>query len=140
MSPFAFGHLHGPGHVAHVVDGVKDAEDVNAVALGQHHEFLNDVVGIVLVADDVLAAQQHLEGGVGHLFLQLADALPGVLVEEAHGRVKGGPAPHLHRVIAHLVQLLGDGQHVVGAHPRGQQGLVRVAQDGVGDFDWCGFH
>jgi len=55
------------------------------------------------------------------------------LVQEAHGDVEGGAAPHLdgeglvqrvRRVVRHVV-------HVDGAHPCSQQGLMRVAPGGV---------
>ena len=87
---------HGHLHVADVVERVEDAEDVDAPGVRLLDELLQDVVGVVPVADDVLPAQQHLEGGVGHLLLQLGDALPGVLLQEAEAGVEGGPAPHLH--------------------------------------------
>src|SRR5690606_27782383 len=40
------------------------------------------------------------------------------------------------RPVADAVQLVADRQHVLGAHAGGQQGLVGVAQDGVGDGDF----
>jgi len=125
VGAFPLDDLGGPAHVAHVVQGVKDAKDVDAVLVGLDHETVQDVVGVMFVADDVLAAQQHLERGVGHVGLELTNPLPGVLVEKAHGRVKGSTTPHLDRPIANMVQFGGDGHrfgadHVVGAHARGQ--------------------
>jgi hypothetical protein len=121
VRPDLLGHLHGPAHVAHVVQGVKDAEDVNAVGVGPPHEALHDVVRVVAVAHHILPPQEHLEAGAGHGLPQAAEALPGVLIQEAHGGVKGRAAPHLHRPEPHPVQFLGDGQHVLQAHPRRQE-------------------
>ena len=59
------------------------------------HEVLHHVVGIVLVAQDVLAAEQHLQLGVGQALAQLAQALPGVFVQKAQAGVEGGAAPAL---------------------------------------------
>jgi hypothetical protein len=78
-------HLDGPAHVAHVVERVENAKDVDAVGVGADDKALQDVVGIVLVADDVLAAQQHHEGRVGYAGFEPSNALPGVLIQKAHG-------------------------------------------------------
>ena len=61
--------------------------------------------------------------------------LPGGLVEEAVGHVEGGAAPHLQgeAVVQDLCRALGGLEHVAGAHPGGQQGLVGVPHGGVGD-------
>ena len=47
------------------------------------------------VAQDVLAAEQHLQLGVGQALFQGAQALPGVFVQKAHAHVEGGAAPAL---------------------------------------------
>ena len=64
-----------------------------------------------------------------------AETVPGVFLEEAHGGVKGGAAPHFHgEEIGGAVGVgLGDGEHVVGAHAGRDEGLVRVAHGGVSD-------
>ena len=120
--------------VAKVVDGVEDAEDVHAVLNRELAELIDDIVGVVAVAYDVLAAEQHLEGRLLEALLELAQALPGVLAEKAEGGVEGGAAPDLDAVEAGLVHLGRDGDHVLGAHARGEQRLVAVAHGGVGDF------
>ena len=95
----------------------------------------DDVVGIVRVADRVRAAQEHLETDVRHALAQQAQALPRIFAEEAHRRVEGRAAPHfqreqLRRAARHRAR---DRQHVVGAHARRHQRLVRVAERRVGD-------
>ena len=112
-----------------VVERVEDAEHVDAALLGLLAEVLDGVVRQRLVGDAVGAAQQHLEGDVGHGFPQLAQAVPRVLVQEAHGHVEGGAAPALERVGAGVGDggLLGRVEQVDGAHARRQQRLVRVA-------------
>ena len=92
------------------------------------------------VADDVLAAQQHLQGRALDMVLDDAQALPGVFVEEAQAGVERGAAPALQRVVADLVDLLEDRHDVGGAHAGGPQRLVGVAQGGVGDPDASGSH
>ena len=113
----------------------KHPEHVDAGLGGQADELPDHVVGVVAVAHHVLAPQEHLQAGVGHGRLERAHPLPGVLVQEAHHGVEGGPAPHLQRPVSGSVELVGDGEHVLGAHARGQQRLVGVAQHDIGDVD-----
>ena len=60
---------------------------------------------------------------------------PGVFVQEAHGDVEGGAAPHFQavQIVQPVRDEVGDRQHVVGAHARGQQRLVGIAEGGVGE-------
>ncbi len=77
------------------VEGVEDPEDVDPGAGGLPNERLHDVVGVVRVADGVGSAEKHLEEDVGDPAPEELQALPGVLVEEPHGHVERGAAPHL---------------------------------------------
>jgi hypothetical protein len=67
--------------------------------------------------------------------LSSAQALPGVFAQIANAGIEGGAAPGLQRPIADLIELVGDGQHVVDAHARREQRLMSVAQDDVGDTE-----
>ena len=127
--------LHGHLHARHPVQGVEDAEHVDAALGGLLHEGAHQIVGIVGVAHQIGAAQQHLERDVGDLLPQQAQALPRGLVEEAVGHVEGGAAPHFQREavpqdIGHTVGAL---DHVAGTHTGGQQALVGVPHGGVGE-------
>ena len=125
--------LQGGLHIARVVHGVEDAEHVHAVFDGALDEALHHVIGVVAVAEQVLAAEQHLQRGLGHRLFQLAQADPRVLAEKADAGVKGGAAPALQRAVADVVQLSGNGQHIVETQTGGEQGLVGVAQDDIGN-------
>ncbi|SXG01793.1 Uncharacterised protein [Klebsiella variicola] len=125
--------LQGGLHVARVVHGVEDAEDVHAVFDGALHEALHHVIGVVAVAEQVLAAEQHLQRGLRHRLFQLAQADPRVLAEEADAGVKGGAAPALKGAVADVIQLSGDREHIVETQTGGEQGLVGVAQDDIGN-------
>ena len=127
------GGLDGRLQVAGIVQGIEDADDVDAVLDGQAGELIHHVVGVVAIAQYVLAAEQHLQLGVGQGFLQLAQAHPGILVQEAQAAVERRAAPALQGIIANLVQHLAGGQHVLGAHAGRSLGLVRVAKDGLGN-------
>ena len=127
--------LGGVEHVADVVQGVEDAEDVHAVAVRRLDEAVDDVFGVVVVAHEVLAAGEHGERRVGAMLLDDAQALPGVFVEEAQASVEGGASPALEGPVADLVHLLKDGKHVAGFHAGRPQGLVGVAQGRVHDAE-----
>ncbi len=86
--------LHGDRHPLGPVERVEDTEDVYAARGRFFNKPLNHVVGIVGVADGIGPAQQHLEQDVGHGFLQLVQALPRAFLEEAHGDIERGSAPH----------------------------------------------
>ena len=124
-----FRGLEGGFDVAEVVEGVKDADDVDAVFDAQLDKLLHHVVVVVLVAQQVLAAQKHLQAGVRHVFADVPQTLPGVFSQIAQAGVEGGSAPALHAVIAGLVHL-GQNAGVVGVgQAGGHEGLVRVAKN-----------
>ena len=127
--------LHGHLHARDPVQGVKDAEHIDAPLGGLLHEGPHQIVGIVGVAHQIGAAQQHLERDVGDLLPQQTQALPRGLVEEAVGHVEGGAAPHLQReaVPQDVGHAIGALDHVAGAHTGGQQALVGVPHGGVGE-------
>ncbi|CQK20011.1 Uncharacterised protein [Salmonella enterica subsp. enterica serovar Typhimurium str. DT104] len=85
------------------------------------------------VAEQVLAAQQHLQGSLRHGFFELAQAQPRVFAEKADTGVKGGAAPALQRPVAHVIERGGNRQHVIKAQAGGEQRLVSVTQDDIGN-------
>ena len=131
--------LQGGFHIARVVHGVEDAEHVHAVFDGALNETLHHVIGVVAVAEQVLAAEQHLQRGLRHGLFELAQADPRVLAEEADAGVKGGAAPAFKGPVARVVELSGDGEHIVEAQAGGEKGLVGVAQDDIGNGNGHGF-
>ena len=116
--------------IADIVQRVKDTDDLNAVFNGLLAEFLDDIVGIMLIAEDVLPTEEHLQLGLGHMGLQRAQTLPRILVEEAHADIEGRAAPAFEGPIAHVVEQLTGGKHILNAHTGRSLRLVRVAEDG----------
>jgi len=90
----------------------------------------------VAVAEDVLAAQQHLQWRVRQRLFQLPETFPGVLAEVADAGVERGTAPDLERPVADLVELCGDRQDIASAKTRRQQRLVAIARSDFGDPEW----
>ena len=126
---------HGALQVAQVVHGVEDSEHVHAVGSRALHECFHDVVGVVPVSEDVLAAEEHLETRIRHRLANEAEPLPGILAQESNGSVEGCATPDFGGPIADPVQLFADGQHVVDSHARGKQRLIPVAQRNFGDAE-----
>ena len=129
-----FGGADGLLQVAHVVEGVEDADDVDAVFNGLAAEGIHHVVGVVLVAQDILSPEEHLKLGVGQSLAQCPQPLPGVLVQKAHARVEGGAAPALQGPVADGVQDLAGREHILQSHAGGRLRLVGVPEDGVCDI------
>ena len=127
--------VDGRTHLAHVVEGVEDPEDVDAGAGGLVHERVGDLRGVRGVADRVPAPQQHLQGQVRHRLAQLGQALPGVLGQEAQRDVVRRAAPCLdgEQLRSQARDVRRDVQQVAGPDPGGEQGLVGVAEGGLGD-------
>ena len=132
--------VDGGPHLADVVHGVEDAEDVDPGGRGLLDESVGDLLRIRGVADGVAAAQQHLQVLVRHGRAQLREPLPRVLPEEPQRDVVGGAAPALDREQVRQRPRLygGDGDEVTGAHAGGEQRLVGVSVRGVGDADGDG--
>ena len=124
---------YGRLEVARIVERVEHAEDVHPVLAGERDEPVHHVVGIVLVAEDVLPSQQHLKRSLAADLLYFAQALPGVLAQEPHAHVERGAAPALDGIVARRVDRLGDFEDVVGAHARRPKRLVGIAQRRVGN-------
>ncbi len=132
------GSLHrfdGHAQVTHIVHRIENAEHVDAVHRCLGDESFDHVVAVMAIAEQILPAQEHLQTGVGQRRTQLAQALPRVFLEKAHTGVERRAAPAFQRPVADLVELVADRQHVFGAHSGGEQRLVSVAQDGVGNED-----
>jgi hypothetical protein len=87
------------------------------------------------VRNTVGATEQTLEGDVGHKLPHLAQTVPGVLVQEAHGDIEGSTAPALKSpgVAESVAGLLSDVAEVDGADSGGEEGLVGVAPGGIHD-------
>ena len=112
-----YGLFNSDLEVVGIVERVENADDVDAVFDRCTHEAADDIVGIMLVAEDVLASQKHLELGVGHFCADLAQTLPRILVEKAQADVEGCTAPAFNGVESGLIHLFEDGLELVIGKP-----------------------
>lgn len=119
--------------LVNVVQGIKDTENVDTVLLGLVDELVDGVVGKRRVGDTVGTAQKHLEGNVGNKLAHAAETVPGVLVEEAHGDVKGSTTPAFQTVEVGegVAGLLGNVEQVNGTDTSGQERLVSITPGSV---------
>ncbi|SIK20602.1 Uncharacterised protein [Mycobacteroides abscessus subsp. abscessus] len=124
----------GRAHLLDVIEGVEDAEDVDAGPRRLVDEGIGDLRRVRGVADRVASAQEHLQGDVRDRLPQLGQALPGILAEEAQRDIVGRPAPRLdaQQLGRHPGDVPGHGEEIPGAHPGGEQRLVGVAEGRVG--------
>ena len=58
-----FGRPHRTFHIAGIVQRVKNTDDGNAVIDRAFHELSDNVISIMAVTQNILAAQQHLDRG-----------------------------------------------------------------------------
>ena len=113
--------VDGRLHLRHVVECVKNAEDVNAAGGSFLHERIRHLGRVRRVPHRVAAAQQHLNRHVGHRLTQQGEPVPRILGEEAQGHVVGGTAPRFHRqqLRGESCHVGGDGEEILGAHTGG---------------------
>ena len=140
MCLFFDGSLNGGLQVAGVVQCIENTHDIDAVCHRLLHKILYHIVCIVAVAQHILAAEQHLQLGIGHFFAQDTQALPGVFIQKTNAAVESSAAPALYRVVAHLVHGRQNGAHFVHGHAGSDQRLVCIAQSHLCDlYGFCSF-
>ena len=128
-------------HRLDVVQRVEDPVDVDSGGRRLVDERLRDELRVRGVADGVAPAQQHLQADVGHRLPQRSQPLPRVFLQKPKRHIVSRATPALDRqqLRRHPCDVGRHHQQAVGAHPRRQQRLVRIAEGGVGDADGLGF-
>ena len=118
----------GDPHRLGVVERIEDAEDVDPRIDRLGDERTHERVGVGLVAEQVAAAQQHLQADVRHRLAQAHEAVPRILGEESQRDVERRAAPHSSdRSSRQRMRVVRrHEQHVDRAQPRGKQRLMRV--------------
>ena len=126
--------VHCNLNVAHVIQRVKNADDIHAVFYAFAYKATHGIIGIVMVTQQILAAQQHLQFGVFHVRLNFAQALPRILVQITQTAVERCSSPAFDRMIAGLIHLVQHGFKVLKRHTGRDQRLLRITQHGFGDM------
>src|SRR5882724_156071 len=127
--------INGHAHVFDGVERIENAKDVDTLSVRFAYEFFDDIIGIGRIAHSVCAAEEHLEADIGYAAAQLAQAQPGIFVQEAERGVEGGATPHFQaeKIGKPLRDGVASGQEIVRAHAGGHERLVRIAKGGVRD-------
>ena len=134
VSACCFCCTHCTFQVAGVVQCVENTHNGNAIVNGAFYEFSYYVVSIMVVAQNVLATEQHLNRSVGKVFFQSAQSFPGIFVQETQAGVKSCATPSFYSVVANSVNFFQNRKHVGNAHTGCSQRLVTVAQYGFNYF------
>ena len=67
--------------IAKVVECVKNSDDINTVFNALSDEGSYDIIGIVLVAEKILATEKHLKLCVGTSLSDFAKSFPGIFAK-----------------------------------------------------------
>ena len=99
------------------------------------NKILYDVIRVRTIAEDVLPSEEHLKFCVLKTIAEFAQSVPGIFMQEADAGIKCCTAPALYCIIADLVHLIDDRNHLLGRHTRRNQRLMRVTKDGFHDLN-----
>ncbi len=105
MCAVFFGGPHRTFHVAHIVQRVENTNDVNTVFHAFLHKQIHHIIRIMTIAQQILAAQQHLQLGVWASLADFAQPLPRIFIQKTHAAIKGGAAPNLHTMKTNFIQI-----------------------------------
>ena len=123
------GSTHSAFQVARIVERVEDTDDRNTVRYRAVDKLADYVVSVMIIAEDILAAQQHLNRGFAQMLFECAQALPRVFIQEAQAGVKGGATPGFKSIITSVIKSFKCGQHIANTHSGRSKRLVTVAQN-----------
>ena len=124
--------------IANVVERVENAKDADTMLRRFLHKLLDNVIGIVIVAEQVLTAKEHLDRSF-QTCLELVESLPRIFVEETETCVESCTAPCFEGFVADRVEGFEHRLHLTVAHASRAQRLMTVAQHRLHDlyFVFC---
>ena len=121
--------------VAHIVEGVENAQHIHPAIRRALHECRDHIVRKTRVLHDVLPPQKHTVRRLGGALLQRADPCKRILAQKTQTRINRRPAPRFQLVKTQRVQISQGREHLLGPHPRRREGLVSVAQHRIGKLN-----
>ena len=123
--------------IAHVIERVKNSQNIDTVINTLFNEIIYKVIGIMTVAEHILTSEKHLKFCIGALFADKAKSVPRVLIKKAQAGVKGCTAPAFERMVTDLIHLFKYALKFIRSHSGRDQGLMRVSEDGFGNAYFC---
>mmetsp|Transcript_31936 Transcript_31936/g.66967 ORF Transcript_31936/g.66967 Transcript_31936/m.66967 type:complete len:229 (+) Transcript_31936:1249-1935(+) len=127
------GSVHTKLEVIEVVERIKHTEDINSACVCLLAKLVNNIIGVVRVTHSIRSAKEHLEWHVGDLLPQTFQSFPRALMQESHGNIECCTTPHFQResIFECLIGVFGAAFKFLGAHARGEEGLMRITPGGV---------
>ena len=111
-----------------VIHGIKNAKHIDTVDHSTFNKLVDNIIRVMAITQDVLPAKQHLLRCLRHHLLQFADPLPGIFTEITNARIKSCPTPALQGPESDVIELFGNGQHVVDSHSGREKRLVGITE------------
>ena len=128
--------LARPNQVVDIVEGIEVANGGHAVFLEHLGMEFDDLAGGGVEGDDVDAAGEGLEVGIGATGLAEAiHQLVGVVVEVEDGGLEHGAAAGLEPGDAGVAGGFDGGEEIIGEDARAEYGLEAVAEGGAHELD-----
>ena len=124
--------------VTDVVQSIEDTDDVDAVFDGFLDEFLDDVIGVMTITEDVLASEKHLQFRVFADFFGQTKPFPRIFVEETEAGIERRAAPNFQGVVTDLVEFFQGEEDFLRRHAGGEKRLVSIPKCSFNDFDTHG--
>ena len=101
--------------ISNIVQCIKNTEYTNAMLRSLSYESTNHIIRIVVVTQQILATQQHLDRSI-QMCLQGIKTLPRILIQETQASIISCTAPCLKSIVADFVQGRKHWQHLLGTH------------------------
>ena len=101
--------------VANVVERIEDTEDADTACRGFLNELFYNIVGIMIIAEQVLTAQEHLDRGL-EVLLQSVQTFPRIFIKETQARIKCCSAPSFKGVVPDGIKRLKLRKHIRNSH------------------------
>ena len=127
------GSFDGNSQIADIVESIKNSEHTDTMSAGMLYEFLNDIIGVVVVTEKILTAKQHLNRCL-EFCLEFVESLPRVFIEETKAGIESCTAPSLKRLVANIVEGLKHWFHLTVAHTSCAERLMTITQDSFHNF------
>ena len=89
------------------------------------------------VAKHILTSEEHLKFCIRAFSADQAQSLPRILIQETKAAVKRCAAPAFQGMIADLIHFFQDALKFIRSHAGGNQGLMRVSENGFGNTYFC---
>ena len=120
--------------VSKIVGRLENAKHVHAVGDGALDEFVDDLIRVGPVGENVLPAQQHLQFRLRHHRFDTPQPLPRIFIEVAHANIERRAAPDLDRIKAAIIDGRAQRQQIVGRDARRELALLPIARRQIGDL------